>query len=63
MKLEGHQRRLSIFIGKSDRHGHTPLATEIVHRARKTGLAGATVFSAWRATARRTTSTPTAFCC
>ena len=43
MKLEGHQKRLTIFIGESDHHGHTPLATEIVHRAHKAGLAGATV--------------------
>ncbi len=44
MKLEGHQKRLTIFIGESDRHGHTPLATEIVQRAHGAGLAGATVF-------------------
>lgn len=44
MKLEGHQKRLTIFIGESDRHGHTPLATEIVQRAHKAGLAGASVF-------------------
>ncbi len=44
MKLEGHQKRLTIFIGESDRHGHTPLATEIVHRAHAAGLAGASVF-------------------
>src|SRR5215831_5097928 len=44
MKLEGHRKRLTVFIGESDRHGHTPLATEIVQRAHKAGLAGATVF-------------------
>jgi len=44
MKLEGHQRRLTIFIGEADHHGHTPLATEIVQRAHKAGLAGASVF-------------------
>jgi len=44
MKLEGHQRRLTVFIGESDHHGHTPLATEIVQRAQQAGLAGATVF-------------------
>ncbi len=44
MKLEGHQKRLTIFIGESDRHGHTPLATEIVQRAHRAGLAGASVF-------------------
>jgi hypothetical protein len=44
MKLEGHQKRLTIFIGESDHHGRTPLATEIVQRAHKAGLAGASVF-------------------
>ena len=44
MKLEGHQKRLTIFIGESDHHGHTPLTTEIVQRAHKAGLAGASVF-------------------
>jgi uncharacterized protein len=44
MKLEGQQKRLTIFIGEADRHGHTPLATEIVHRAHAAGLAGASVF-------------------
>jgi PII-like signaling protein len=44
MRLEGHQRRLTIFIGESDRHGHTPLATEIVQRAHAAGMAGASVF-------------------
>ena len=44
MKLEGHQKRLTIFVGEADRHGHTPLATEIVQRAHTAGLAGASVF-------------------
>jgi PII-like signaling protein len=44
VKLEGRQKRLTIFIGESDRHGHTPLATEIVQRAHAAGLAGASVF-------------------
>ena len=44
MKLEGRHKRLTIFIGESDRHGHTPLATEIVQRAHAAGLAGASVF-------------------
>lgn len=44
MRLEGHQKRLTVFIGESDHHGHTPLATEIVQRAHAAGLAGATVF-------------------
>lgn len=41
--MEGHQRRVAIFIGESDHHDHKPLATEIVHRAHAAGLAGATV--------------------
>lgn len=44
MKLEGRQQRLTIYIGESDRHGHTPLATEIVQRAHAAGIAGASVF-------------------
>ena len=44
MKLEGQQQRLTIYIGESDRHGHTPLATEIVQRAHAAGIAGASVF-------------------
>lgn len=44
MRLEGHQKRLTIFLGESDHHGHTPLATEIVQRAHRAGLAGASVF-------------------
>jgi uncharacterized protein len=44
MKLEGHRKRLTIFVGESDHHGHTPLATEIVQRAHRAGLAGASVF-------------------
>jgi hypothetical protein len=44
MRLEGQQKRLTIYIGESDRHGHTPLATEIVQRAHAAGLAGASVF-------------------
>ena len=44
MKLEGQQQRLTIYIGESDRHGHTSLATEIVHRAHAAGMAGASVF-------------------
>jgi PII-like signaling protein len=44
MKLEGQQKRLTIYIGESDRHGHTPLATEIVQRAHAAGVAGASVF-------------------
>ena len=41
--LEGEQVLLRIFIGESDRAGHQPLATAILERLRKEGLAGATV--------------------
>ena len=44
MRLEGSQKRLTIFVGESDRHGHTPLATEIMQRAHAAGLAGVSVF-------------------
>jgi uncharacterized protein len=44
MRLEGPQKRLTIFLGESDRHGHTPLATEIMQRAHAAGLAGVSVF-------------------
>jgi PII-like signaling protein len=43
MELEGRHRRAMIFVGESDRHGHHPLATEIVHRAHAAGIAGVTV--------------------
>jgi PII-like signaling protein len=44
MKIEGTGKLLRIFIGESDRHGIAPLYTAIVERARKAGIAGATVF-------------------
>ena len=43
MKLTGPARRLTVFVGESDRYDHHALATEIVSRARAAGLAGATV--------------------
>nr|WP_296073268.1 DUF190 domain-containing protein [uncultured Actinoplanes sp.] len=43
MRLEGSALRLSVFIGESDTWHHKPLYTEIVHRAHRCGLAGATV--------------------
>lgn len=43
MRLTGTALRLTIMIGESDRWHHKPLYTEIVHRAHKAGLAGATV--------------------
>jgi uncharacterized protein len=44
MHLEGSAQRLTIFCGESDKaaHPHKPLHVEIVQRARKAGLAGAT---------------------
>lgn len=35
--------RLSIYIGESDQWHHKPTYTEIVHRAHRAGLAGASV--------------------
>jgi uncharacterized protein len=44
MRLTGPARRVTIFIGESDRYNHKPLYAEIVHRAHQRGLAGASVF-------------------
>ena len=43
MRLQGPARRLTIFIGETDQWHHQPLYTEIVHRAHRAGLAGASV--------------------
>jgi PII-like signaling protein len=43
MRLTGTALRLTIMVGESDLWHHKPLFTEIVHRAHKAGLAGATV--------------------
>ena len=43
MKLEGPALRLTIFVGEDDHWHHKPLYTEIVHRAHRAGLAGASV--------------------
>jgi PII-like signaling protein len=43
MPLPGPAKRLTVFIGESDRYHHKPLYTEIVHRAHAAGLAGASV--------------------
>jgi PII-like signaling protein len=43
MKLEGPALRLTIFIGEDDHWHHKPLYSEIVHRAHRAGLAGASV--------------------
>jgi PII-like signaling protein len=42
-RITGRAVRVSIYVGESDRHGHRPLYSEIVRRARELGLAGATV--------------------
>jgi PII-like signaling protein len=44
VRLQGAARRITIFIGESDRYHHKPLYAEIVHRAHQRGLAGASVF-------------------
>ncbi len=43
MTLRGSATRLTIFIGETDQWHHHPLYTEIVHRAHRAGLAGASV--------------------
>ena len=44
MRLSGQALRLTVIIGEDDTYHHKPLFHEIVHRARKEGLAGASVF-------------------
>jgi PII-like signaling protein len=44
MRLRGRASRLTIFIGEDDQYHHQPLYSEIVQRARRAGLAGASVF-------------------
>ncbi|MET8543785.1 DUF190 domain-containing protein [Kitasatospora sp. NPDC004799] len=43
-RLGGPALRLTVLIGEGDRWHHRPLYSEIVHRARAAGLAGASVF-------------------
>jgi PII-like signaling protein len=43
MKLQGPAVRLTIMLGESDQWRRRPVFTEIVHRAHRAGLAGATV--------------------
>ncbi|MFI8950994.1 DUF190 domain-containing protein [Streptomyces sp. NPDC053750] len=43
-RLTGRALRVTIFIGENDVWRHKPLYTEIVHRAHRAGLAGASVF-------------------
>ncbi len=44
MTLRGPATRLTILIKEDEQWHHRPLYTEIVHRAHKAGLAGASVF-------------------
>lgn len=44
MRLRGKAVRLTAIVGEDDTHQHKPLYHEIVLRARKAGLAGASVF-------------------
>jgi PII-like signaling protein len=43
-RLTGSALRVTIFIGENDTWHHKPLYSEIVHRAHRAGLAGASVF-------------------
>jgi PII-like signaling protein len=43
MQLAGTAKRLTIFVGESDRYHHHSVVAEIVERARAAGLAGCSV--------------------
>ena len=43
MEITGQAIRMRIYVGESDHLGHLPLYEAIVKKARKEGLAGATV--------------------
>jgi uncharacterized protein len=43
VRIEGDAKRVTIYIGESDRWHHQPLHTAIVEMLRKEGCAGATV--------------------
>ena len=44
MTLRGPATRLTVLVKESDQWHHRPVYTEIVHRAHRAGLAGASVF-------------------
>ncbi len=44
MKLLEKAERIRIYMGEDDKHKGRPLADAIINEARKTGLAGATIF-------------------
>jgi len=43
MRIEGEAKKVTIFVGESDRWHHQPLHTAIVEMLRREGCAGATV--------------------
>lgn len=43
MRLQGLALRLTVFVGDTDTWQHRPIYSEIVHRAHRAGLAGASV--------------------
>lgn len=43
MTLDGPATRLTVLVGESDQAHHRPVYAEIVHRAHRAGLAGASV--------------------
>ncbi|MGV9697782.1 DUF190 domain-containing protein [Streptomyces sp. NPDC003470] len=43
-RLTGNALRMTVLVGENDTWHHRPLYTEIVHRAHRAGLAGASVF-------------------
>jgi len=44
MTMSGPAQRLTVILGEDDIWHHKPVYTEIVHRAHRAGLAGASVF-------------------
>lgn len=50
--------RLTIYVGEWDQGPHGPVYSEIVRRARAAGWRGRPCCAAWRASARRASSTP-----
>ncbi|HSQ21517.1 MAG TPA: DUF190 domain-containing protein [Coriobacteriia bacterium] len=44
MKIEGDAKRVTVYMGESDRWHHQPLHTALVEMLRREGAAGATVF-------------------
>ncbi|MER7398211.1 DUF190 domain-containing protein [Streptomyces sp. NPDC000151] len=44
MRLTGSVLRVTVLVGENDTWHHRPVYSEIVHRAHRAGLAGASVF-------------------